>query len=291
MSVNHVEGWESVGEVLSRLSVTQKSPARRRGWNPPDPRIMGFALAGSLWVGAIVTGLIPAGTDAVNFYAHLSNPYAVTEYASGQGFYYAPPVALAMQLVRPLGLPVFAALISGLGLLALGWIGRRWAWLLLFFPPVWWDIAGGNVNTIIGAAAVAMIARPGWVAVPLLTKVTPAVIGLWWIVRREWGEAGRAIVVTVLLCVPSLVLTPHWWGAWILSLASNGTGYTGPGYFTIPVPLLPRLALAAILVAWGAHTNRRWTLPAAACVALPVLWWSGLAVAVGLIPRPRSEAR
>jgi len=39
-----------------------------------------------------------------------------------------------------------------------------------------------------------------------------------------------------------------------------------------------RLPVAAILVAWGARTNRPWTLPTAAMVALPVLWLVGLAM-------------
>ena len=246
----------------------------------PHPAIAGYGLASCLWVGAILIGVIPAQGDAMNYYNHLDPPYAVHDYASGAGFYYAPPMLLLAKLIALAGPQVFYAVCVALGLTAVGWIGGKWAVALLFFPPVWWDVTAGNVNTVIGACAVAMLARPGWILVPALTKVTPGVIGLWWIVRGEWGQVRRAVVVGLVVVVPSIVVTPDLWGLWIEALVSNGTGYIPP-IFAVPVPLLPRLALAVLLVVWGAQTDRRWVLPAAACLALPVLWWSGLAALSG----------
>ncbi len=62
---------------------------------------------------------------------------------------------------------------------------------------------------------------------------------------------------------------------------------------SLPIPLWPRLIAAAALVVWGARTDRRWTVVAAATVALPVLWIAGLAMLIGIIPevRGRSLAR
>ena len=251
-----------------------------------DPLRDGYIVAASLWCLAIAAGVVTAGVDAQNFYAHLGDPYAVHDYSSGQGFYYAPPVALVLRLLMPFGVHVFAAVMSGIGLAALGWIGGRWAWALLFFPPVWWDITGGNVNTLIGAASIALLARPAWIGVLALSKVTPGLVGLWWVVRGEWRAVREAVAVTGAVCLVSLLIVPDWWGAWVTGLLTNGTGYI-PAIFAVPVPLLPRLILAAVVVVIGARQDRRWTLPLAACIALPVLWWSGLAVLVGMVRRSR----
>ena len=59
--------------------------------------------------------------------------------------------------------------------------------------------------------------------------------------------------------------------------------------------MLIRLPIAALIVVWGARTDRRWTVPVAATLALPILWPSGLAVLAALWPilqrRPELEPR
>ncbi len=57
----------------------------------------------------------------------------------------------------------------------------------------------------------------------------------------------------------------------------------------LPIPLALRLPAAVVLVAWGGLTNRRWTVPAAATLALPVLWFSGLAILAALPALYRPE--
>lgn len=89
----------------------------------------------------------------------------------------------------------------------------------------------------------------------------------------------------------SAVIVPGWWVAWAQGLLSNGAGYTGPGYFTIPLPVVPRLAAAVLLVVWGARTGRPWVLPLAGCLALPVLWWTGLAMLAGMVRAPAAAWR
>ena len=257
----------------------------------PHPAIAGYLVAAGAWVAFVALGLTSPPVDAMNFYDHLADPYAVHDYASGQGFYYAPPVALAMRALALFGPHLFAATLVAIGLGALLWIGGRWAWALLLFPPVWWDLSSGNVNILLGAATVAMVARPGWVAPLVLTKVTPGVVGLWWAVRGEWGAVRQAALVTGAIVVVSAVIVPGWWVAWAQGLLSNGAGYTGPGYFTIPLPVVPRLAAAVLLVVWGARTGRPWVLPLAGCLALPVLWWTGLAMLAGMVRAPAAAWR
>jgi hypothetical protein len=51
----------------------------------------------------------------------------------------------------------------------------------------------------------------------------------------------------------------------------------------VPIPLLVRVPAAAVIVVWGARTDRRWTVPVAVTLALPVLWPSGFAVLAGCL--------
>jgi hypothetical protein len=52
----------------------------------------------------------------------------------------------------------------------------------------------------------------------------------------------------------------------------------------LPVGLLPRLILAIAIVAAAAWTNRRWLLPVAVVLALPVVWLNSLAVLAAAVP-------
>ena len=45
-----------------------------------------------------------------------------------------------------------------------------------------------------------------------------------------------------------------------------------------------RLPLAALLVAWGARTDRRWVLPVGICLALPTIWLNSPTILVALLP-------
>ena len=51
----------------------------------------------------------------------------------------------------------------------------------------------------------------------------------------------------------------------------------------IPVPLWLRLPAGALLVAWGASTDRRWTVPVAAMLALPAMWYGGLCMILAVL--------
>ena len=40
---------------------------------------------------------------------------------------------------------------------------------------------------------------------------------------------------------------------------------------------------------WGARTNRKWTVPASAALAMPVLWIAALSVVVAILALDRPE--
>jgi len=57
----------------------------------------------------------------------------------------------------------------------------------------------------------------------------------------------------------------------------------------LPVPLVARLVAAALVVAWGAWTDRSWTIPIAVTLALPILWVNGLSILVACVPLARER--
>ena len=196
-------------------------------------------------------------------------------------FRYAPPIAL---LFAPLGwLPwwlflwLWGAVMIGTTL----WLGGRWGLVLLALPPVALELYHGNVHLLM-AAAIALGFRHPWTwSFVLLTKVTPGVGLLWFAVRREWRSLAIAIGVTLVISVASALLAPHYWRDWIASLVSN---LNEPQYYSVPPSALIRLPLAALLVVWGARTDRPWTVAIAATLGLPILWPHGLCVALAAIP-------
>jgi hypothetical protein len=80
------------------------------------------------------------------------------------------------------------------------------------------------------------------------------------------------------------------WVDWLGFLGSTPEGGS-VAQFQIPIPLLVRLPAAAVLVVWGALTDRRWTVVVAATLALPILWVSGFAICAALASTPLATER
>jgi len=81
--------------------------------------------------------------------------------------------------------------------------------------------------------------------------------------------------------VVTFAVAPGYWFEFVDSLISN---LNQPQYFSIPPPAPIRIPLAIVLVIWGARTDRPWTVPVAATLALPIIWPHGLTVALAAIP-------
>jgi len=111
-------------------------------------------------------------------------------------------------------------------------------------------------------------------------------VGLaWFAIRREWANLARALGFTGTVAVVSFLVEPGWWSDWLAMLQSD-VGFSAGT--SVPIPLVVRLPIAFVLVAWGGRTDRRWTVPVAAFLALPTIWPQGFAVLVGAIPLVRS---
>jgi hypothetical protein len=256
-----------------------------------DPLRDAYFLVSAAWCLAIGLGIVEGAADAWGWYVYrLPDPYAFRDYSAGYGFYFTPPVAFAIYPLLLLPWTWFAAVWTGIMFAALYGLTGRWSALALLFPPVWWEIHSANVNLVIALAALWAATKPALWSIPLLTKVTTGNGIVWHLVRREWRPFAIAVLVTGGIAATTFVVAPQLWFDWWASLIANA-GNTGPGYFTVDVPLAARLALAIAIVTWGAWTGRRWTLVVAAVLGTPVLWYNALAplVAVPLLWRARLE--
>jgi hypothetical protein len=169
----------------------------------------------------------------------------------------------------------------------------RLALPLLLFIPIPFEIVSGNVHLLIAAAIVAGFRYPAAWALPLLTKVTPGIGLIWFAARREWRSLAVALGTTAAIAAISVAVAPGSWSQWLAVLARDTSApLDTPGWYA-PIPLLIRLPVAAAVVAWGAVTSRRWTVPVAVTLALPILWLNGFAVLAAVPPlvvRDRAKA-
>lgn len=243
----------------------------------------GAIVACLVLAGAHALGLIQTGVDAHAYWAaDPFEPYGGTRPAEQDAYFYAPPFA---QLLGPLHLlpwPWFIALWTLLLTAALVWQAGLWTGFVIFLVPVFAELTVGNIHLLLGAAIVAGFRWPWLWALPLLTKVTPGIGLLWFVLRREWRNLAIAIGATAAISAVSFVLAPSLWSRWleVLGVAAKAPDWV----FIIPIPFWVRAIAAAGLVSWGALTDRRWTVPVASMLALPILWVNGLAMLVAVLP-------
>lgn len=246
----------------------------------------GLAAAGLLLVLLVVFVVGPTirnsfGFDSRAYWDFPRDPvYAHGETVNGYGLYrYSPAFLPLLQVLTRIPWPLFAIAWATLLFGVYVWLsGRNWL-PLLAFAPVLFELQMGNINLLLAAAIVLGFRVPStWVFV-LLTKVTPGVGLLWFVVRQEWRSLAIALGATAAIVVIGVTLAPDLWRNWLLSL---GDAKPSIGPNVVPIPLAARLAAAAVIVTWGARTDRRWTVIVAATLGLPTLWVQGLAMLVGV---------
>ena len=251
----------------------------------------GYIILAVVFVGLRLFSIEP-WADSVDAYAYWTTRtgdfYATAETGQIGAYLYSPAFAQALTPLVVLPFAVFNALWTAINFAALWWLLRRWALPSLLFLPIPFEIISGNVHLLYAVAIVAGFRYPATWALMLLTKVTPGVGLLWFLARREWRALAIALGVTAAIVAVSFVLDPSAWEEWIAilrgDLAGAGQGsIQTPGWY-LAVPLLPRLAVAALITVAAALTDRRWLLPVAVVIALPVVWLNGLAVLAAVVP-------
>jgi hypothetical protein len=195
---------------------------------------------------------------------------------------YSPAFAQVLRPLVAVPWPLFCAAWTALLCLVYWRLVGRLALPLLLFIPIPFEIISGNVHLLIAAAIVLGFRYPAAWALPLLTKVTPGVGLLWFAVRREWRSLGLALWATAVVSAVSLIVAPDAWREWLALLVRDAARpLETPGWYA-PIPLLIRLPVAAVIVTWGALTDRRWTVPVAVTLSLPILWLNSLAILAAL---------
>ena len=236
---------------------------------------------GLLWLLLVALGIWPYDLHPNDSHAYWvvnpHDPYGGAGLGAPDAFFYAPAVAQLLAPFTALPFDVFRLGFAGLDLLALGLSGTLYTVPL---PGVIEDIVRGNIHVLMAVAILAGFRYPGTWAFLVLTKVTPAIGLLWFALRREWGALVRVTAVTaVIVGVSILVGGIGLWVDWIRLLVSSSQDPRTYTYLGLAPPaFILRLPMAALVVAWGAWTDRRWTVPIAAFLALPVIWPSGFAL-------------
>ena len=228
-------------------------------------------------------GLLDIGVDAYTYWkVDPIDPYSSSAPGTAQAFFYSPAFAQLTAPIHLLPWTLFIALWTVLLTAALVWQAGLLTAIALLLVPVFVDLTVGNIHILLGAAIVLGFRWPWAWAFLFLTKVTPGVGVLWFAFRREWRNLVIALGATALIAAASYVYQPDLWRQWLdlLVAATRAPDWV----FIVPIPVWFRLPIAVALLFWGARTDRRWTVPLASCIALPVLWFNGFAMLVAIIP-------
>ena len=229
------------------------------------------------------SGRVVTAQDARSYYGFdLGDLYAGrTEWNTIGAYPYSPAFA---QLVYPLDLLPWPAFVGVWTAILIGAVfvltGPELFLLGLVVGAM--EIAGGNVSLVLAVAIVAGFRWPWTWALVLLTKITPGVGLLWFLLRREWRQLAIALGATAAIALGSAALMPDAWRDWVSLLASN-TGKGGT-WAAVPIPLLVRGPIGVLLIVWGAPRNQRWVVPVGAMLALPALWYGSLSILLAVIP-------
>ncbi|HEX5012640.1 MAG TPA: glycosyltransferase family 87 protein [Candidatus Limnocylindrales bacterium] len=280
----------------SRSATLRERIANLRLRSFETPSWVGIVIAIAAW-GLIVYFSEPwgrlwgTGQDARCYWqATLADPYLHSEWNDPIAYVYSPAF---LQLVTPLTQLPWQAFMAVWTALLIGAVrfltGPRLLAAGLLFPFTAMEVAGGNVSLLLAAAIVVGFRWPWTWSLVLLTKITPGIGLLWFAVRREWRHLAIALGATAAIVAISFVILPQQWRDWVDVVIGNaGKGGT---WASVPIPLWIRLPIAVAVVVWGARTDRAWTVPIAAMLALPALWYGGISMLLAAIPLLPEQGR
>jgi len=247
---------------------------------------VGLTIAGLIFAGVYLVILLGGQgfRDAHAYWAaHPPDLYAGAVVGGQDAFLYSPAFAQLIAPLTALPWPAFITIWTALALVGLLWLVRplSWAWRLPFLLLAAPELVSGNIHVFLAVAIAIGFRYPTSWAFVLLTKVTPAVGLVWFAIRREWRALAVALGSTAVIAAISFALAPDLWRAWLEVLAANaGTG----GVSELAIPLWLRLPVALVVVIWGALTDRRWTVPVAATLAVPAFYLHTLTMLLAIIP-------
>jgi hypothetical protein len=243
--------------------------------------LIGIGVAGAIavWLTYTLGESLPVD---VRYYwaADPSNLYPAPELAEKNGYNYAPAFEYVVGWGRHLPFEAFVAIWRALLLAALVYLAGPFTLPVLLTVPVASEINAGNIQILLALAVVVGFRWPPAWAFVLLTKGSSGVGLLWFLVRREWQPLAIALAFTAAITALSVLTHASQWPGYLELITSGASPAVAPYY----VPLTVRLPLAAALVVVGALGGWRWTVPAAATLALPVFYIISWSMLVGVLP-------
>jgi hypothetical protein len=240
--------------------------------------------------------------DAHIYWAAIRSPEPYVTAASDgpEGYLYAPVFIQAIWPILSLPWAWFYAIWLALGLMTLIWLLRpvltiavlpfvfiTFGVSLLAIPRH--SLSSMNVTMFMGIAVAAGFRWPWTWSLLILTKVTPGLGLLWFMVRREWQNLIVALGFTAAVVAVSFVISPNWWFDWA-TVIQNNSRYPEPAFAIHFLPLIPRLIIAAVMIAVAARADARWVMPIAVVLAMPYVADTSLIVLAAVPPLLRHDA-
>jgi Glycosyltransferase family 87 len=281
----------TVGQLVVMRTRAGMRASRRmvgtRSYSASDLAIGAYVVILGVFVAFRLLGIGPWDSPGFDLHAYWSTraglDYATTRPGDPGAFLYSPAFAHLISPITVLPWPAFAALWTAIGAGLLVWLTGRWALLVLVLLPVLMSVTIGQVDLLMAAAIVVGFRWPAAWALPILTKVTPGVGLLWFAVRREWRSLAIALGATAAIVVVSVAINANAWLGWLGMLSRGQFPRAEDGWY-FDVPLGFRLAMAVIVIIWGARTDRRWVVPLAAVLGMPTVWINSPTILVAVIP-------
>jgi hypothetical protein len=279
-------GSPSLGAVrlgAGRLGAARGFAAR---WAPSAGRVatgLGIALAIYYWLLLTTGGGNPGDVRA--YWA--ANPDAL--YPTGEdwrvtGYVYSPAFELVAGISRMIPFETFVAIYRAILLAVLVYLAGPLTLPALLTFPVASEINAGNIQLLLALAVVTSFRWPATWAFVILTKLTPALGLLWFVLRREWRHVAIALGVSGLVAVGTAVIWPDRWAGYIHLMTAYSPPTPDPWY----LPFFARLPFAVAILVIGAWRNWRWTVVAGSALALPIYWSISPSMLVGVLPYLRS---
>ncbi len=234
---------------------------------------------GRAFVYFVIQGIHPwefAGIDARAYWGvDLAHPYANSGVGELSTYLYSPAFAQVLAPFSLLPFEVFFAIWTVVSFALFVWLVRPWPWAIpMLILPITYELCVGNIHFLLAAAFVVALRGPAAWAFPVLTKITPGLGALWFVLRAQWRAFAIAVGTTLAIMAVSFVLSPSAWTDWFAFLLAS------PGRTDL---LIPRIALAAAIVVFGARTNRAWVVPVAGWLAMPVIWVNSWVILLAVI--------
>lgn len=244
--------------------------------------LLGILAAATYWLYLTNGGGLPVD---VRYYwaADPANLYPHPEAGEHNGYNYSPAFEFVAGWWRAIPFEVYAAIWRAVLLAILVYLAGPFTIFVLLTVPVASEINAANIQIPLALAVVLGFRWPAAWGFLILTKLTPGIGLLWFLLRRQWRHLFVALGVTAAIAAVSFVLMPDAWAGYIRLLTATPAPAVAPYY----LPFWTRLPFAIAIIAWGALTGHRWPVVVGATIALPVYYITSSAMFVGVLPYVR----